>query len=55
MKNMLFGLGIGMASGMGVAAYCLSNQSTKANANKMLNNAMDNANMALNDMKKKMK
>jgi len=55
MKNMLVGLGLGMAGGIGVAAYCLTNPSTKKNANKMLNKAMDNANMALDDMKHKMK
>ncbi len=55
MKNMMIGLGIGMAGGMGVAAYMMMNPNTKRNANKMLNKAMDNANMALDDMKNKMK
>lgn len=55
MKNMLVGLGLGMAGGMGIAAYCLTNPNTKKNANKMLNKAMDNANLALDDMKHKMK
>ena len=53
MKNMMIGLGIGMAGGMGVAAYMMMNPNTKRNANKMLNKAMDNANMALDDMKNK--
>lgn len=55
MKNMMVGLGLGMAGGMGIAAYCLSNPNTKKNANKMLNKAMDNASTALDDMKSKMK
>jgi len=55
MKNMLVGLGLGMAGGMGIAAYCLTNPNTKKNANKMLNKAMNNANIALDDMKQKMK
>ncbi len=55
MKNMMIGLGIGMASGMGLSAYMMMNPNTKKNANKMLNKAMDNANLALDDMKNKMK
>ena len=55
MKNMMVGLGLGMAGGMGIAAYCLSNPNTKKNANRMLNKAMDNASTALDDMKSKMK
>jgi len=55
MKNMMIGLGLGMASGALVSAYCLTSPDTKKNANKMLNKAMDNANMALDDMKNKMK
>ena len=51
----MIGLGLGMAGGMGIAAYCMTNKDTKQNVNKMLNKAMDNANMALDDMQKKMK
>lgn len=52
---MMIGLGIGMSCGMGVAAYCLSNPNTKQSTNKMISKAMDNASMALDDMKHKMK
>ncbi len=55
MKNMMIGLGVGLSCGMGIAAYCLTNPKTQKNANKMLNKAMDNATMALDDMKQKMK
>ncbi len=55
MKNMLTGVVIGMTAGMGVTAYCLSNPSTEKKANKMLNKAMDNANMMMDDVKRKMR
>ena len=51
----MIGLGIGASCGMGLAAYFMSNPSTKQNMNKMMNKAMDNANQALDDMKQKMK
>ncbi len=55
MKNMMMGVCLGMAGGMGLAAYCLTNPKTQKNANKMLNKAMDSASTALDDMKQKMK
>ena len=41
MKNMLIGLGIGMAGGITLATYALTNPKTKQNADKMLNTALD--------------
>ena len=55
MKNMLTGVLIGMTAGMGVSAYCLSNPSVSRKTNKMLNKAMDNANMMMDDVKRKMR
>jgi len=55
MKNMMIGLGLGMAGGMTLATYCLSNPSTKRAADNMLNKAMDNASQAMDDMKKTMR
>ncbi len=55
MKNMMIGLGIGMSAGMGIAAYCFSNPGTEKKANKMLNKAMENANMMMDDVKNKLK
>ncbi len=54
MKNMMIGLGLGMIGGMGITTYMMMNPNTKKNANKMLNKAMDNANIALDNMKSKM-
>ena len=51
----MLGLGLGMAGGMMIATCLYTNPDVKRNANKMLNKAMDNANMALDDMKNKMK
>ena len=45
---MLLGLGIGMAGGMSLATYIFANPRTRKNADKMLNQAM-------NDMKETMK
>ena len=55
MKNMLTGVLIGMTAGMGVSAYCLSNPSVEKKANKMLNKAIPNANMMMDDVKRKMR
>ena len=44
-----------LLAGMGVSAYCLSNPSVEKKANKMLNKAMDNANMMMDDVKRKMR
>ncbi len=55
MKKMLLGLGIGMAGGMSLATYILANPNTRKNADKMLNKAMNNASMAMDDMKETMK
>ncbi len=52
---MLIGLGIGMAGGMSLATYIFANPSTRKNADKMLNKAMNNASMAMDDMKETMK
>ena len=54
MKNMLIGLGVGMAGGITLATYALTNPKTKQNADKMLNTAMDNATTAMNSMKRKL-
>lgn len=55
MKNMMIGLGIGMAGGMSLATYALTNPKTRHTADKMINKAMDNASTAMDDMKKTMK
>ena len=55
MKNMLIGLGIGMAGGITLATYALTNPKTKQDADKMLNTALDSATTAMDTMKRKMK
>ena len=55
MKNMMIGACVGVSCGMGVMAYCLTNPKTKQTADKMLNKAMDNANMMMDDVKRKMR
>ena len=52
---MLIGLGIGMAGGITLATYALTNPKTKQNADKMLNTALDSATTAMDTMKRKMK
>ncbi len=52
MKKMIVGLGLGMAGGMMVASYVLTNPKTKHEANKMIDDAVTSASMAMNDMKK---
>ncbi len=54
MKNMMIGACAGLSCGMGVMAYCLTNQKTKQKADKVLNKAMDNASDMLDDVKRKM-
>ena len=54
MKKMFIGIGIGMAGGMSLATYILANPKTRNNANKMLNKAMNNASMAMDDMRETM-
>ncbi len=49
MKKMMLATTIGMACGIGLTAYVLTNKNTKKNADKLLNTMMDNAN---NMMKK---
>lgn len=49
---MIVGLGLGMAGGMMVASYVLTNPKTKHEANKMIDDAVTSASMAMNDMKK---
>ena len=43
MKNMIIGMGIGMAGGMAVASYMLTNPKTKHEANKMIDDAVTSA------------
>lgn len=52
MKKMFLGLGIGMAGGMTLATYVLTNPKTKKSVDRMLNNAMDYASDKMQDMKK---
>lgn len=51
MKKALMSAGIGMACGAGLAAYLLTNTKTKRNADKLLNNMLDEANQAIENMK----
>ncbi len=55
MKNMIIGMGIGMAGGMAVASYMLTNPKTKHEANKMIDDAVTSASVAMNDLKKTMR
>lgn len=55
MKNMIIGMGIGMAGGMAVASYMLTNPKTKHEANKMIDNAVTSASEAMSDLKKTMR
>ncbi len=55
MKNTMLSMSIGMAGGMALATYMLSNPKTKKKAEKMIDNAMQDASMALDDMKKNLK
>ena len=55
MKNMIIGMGIGMAGGMAVASYMLTNPKTKHEANKMIDNAVTSASQAMTDLKKTMR
>ena len=55
MKNTIISMSLGMAGGMALATYMLSNQNTKKKIEDMVDNAMDNANLALDDMKKSLK
>ena len=48
LKKTLIALGMGMASGAGLATYIMMNKSTKRNADKLLNNMMDEANKMMN-------
>lgn len=50
MKKMLASAGFGMACGASLAAYLLTNKKTKKNADKLLNNMMDEANHMINKM-----
>ncbi len=47
LKKMLIGACMGMASGAGLTAYLMMNKKTKRNADKLLNNMMDEANQML--------
>lgn len=51
MKKMMVGSLIAMGVGAGMMAYALNNKSTKKNATKLVNNAMNMANNKLNSMK----
>lgn len=55
MKNTMLSMSIGMAGGMALATYMLSNPKTKKKAEKMIDNAMQDASMAFDDMKKNLK
>ena len=55
MKKMIIGMGIGMAGGMAVASYMLTNPKTKKEANKMLDDAVTTALVAMSDLKKNMR
>ena len=55
MKNMIIGMGIGMAGGMAVASYMLTNPKIKHEANKMIDDAVTSASVAMNDLKKTMR
>ena len=55
MKNMIIGMGLGMAGGMAVASYMLTNPKTKKEANKMIDDAVTTANVAMSDLKKIMR
>lgn len=50
MKKALVGAGVGMACGVGLAAYLLTNKRTKRNADRLLNNMMNEANEMINKM-----
>ena len=50
MKKLLTSMGVGMACGAGLAAYLLTNQTTKKKADKLLNKAMDEASQMMNKM-----
>ena len=45
---MLIGVCMGMASGAGLTAYVMMNKKTKKNADRLLNNMMDEANQMMN-------
>lgn len=51
MKKMLVSASVGMACGAGLAAYLLTNKSTKRKADKLLNNMMTEANQMIDKMK----
>ncbi len=53
-KNMLMISALSMLSGASITAVLLSNTSTKRKADELLNTAMDNAQMKMQKMKKKM-
>lgn len=55
MKNMIIGMGLGMAGGMAVASYMLTNPKTKKEASKMIDDAVTTANVAMSDLKKTMR
>lgn len=55
MKNMVIGMGLGMASGMMVASYMLTSPKTKHEANKMIDDAVTTASSAVNDLKRTMR
>lgn len=55
MKNTIISMSLGMAGGMALATYMLAKDSTKKKVEDMVDNAMDNANLALDDMKKTLK
>lgn len=55
MKKAVISMGLGLAGGMALATYVFTNPRTKKKANKMLNNAMDDASLALDDMKNTLK
>ena len=52
MKNMIIGMGIGMAGGMAVASYMLTNPKTKKEANRMIDEVTSTASDAMSDLKK---
>lgn len=51
MKKMMVGSIAAMAVGAGMMAYALNNKTTKKNATKLVNNAINMANNKLNSMK----
>ncbi len=52
MKDTMLKVGLGMASGMAITAYMMSNPSTKRKAKNMVDDAICGAKDAIDNMKK---